>query len=269
MRRRASPVRSTPRRTFKIQPVSSAEVEEQGSWVIYGESGSGKTTLSSSFPGKRLVLDINDHGLSSISDVKGTDYIRIQSFDQLREVYWMLRDEKHPYKTVVLDTLTQAQSMLVTEIAGDRAAKLGKSPDDWGVMKKQEWGEVAAALKTLTSDLRSLPMEVVFLAQTRTMDGEEDFEGEVYPQAGPRLMPSVRAHVCAEAGVIAQTFVREREIKSKKNPDRARRVVEYCVRLGPSQSFITKVRKPKDVQVPEVLADPSYEDILSIIKGDE
>jgi hypothetical protein len=38
--------------------------------------------------------------------------------------------------------------------------------------------------------------------------------------------------------------------------------------VGPDPIYITKIRKPRSIEPPKLIVDPSYEDIVNIIKGD-
>lgn len=240
------------------------------SWVFYGRAGSGKTTLAGTFPGPVLFLDCKDDGDDSVSDVKGAKVMDITCWEDLEQAYWWLVQNPGKYKTVVIDTVTQLQQIVVEEIAERKNLK-NKAAGDWGTMTKSDWGDVASRLKTWITNFRDLDMEVVFLAQDRTFNvGEEgDTDGMLDPEVGPRLSPSVMSHLCAAVSVIGHTFIRSRIVKSKikGKMSQEKEIKEYCIRLGPSASYITKFRKPKAVSLPDFLVDPTYEEILETIKG--
>lgn len=217
------------------------------------------------------MIDIRDDGTDSIIGVKNLDVLRVNSLEEIEDAYWWLVRNPGKYDTVILDTVSMWQFMKVMDIVGEKAKKLGKQPTDWGVMTKQQWGEVAGYMKTWITDFRDLPMETVFLAQQRTFNVDEDGnnEGEIDPEVGPSLSPSVMHHLCAASSVIGCTFVRTRTIKKKVNKKTIKKEkTEYCVRLGPSASYITKFRKPRNISLPDFLTDPTYEEILETIKGD-
>lgn len=249
--------------------------KKRRSWAFYGRAGTGKSTLASSFPAPILFLDIRDDGDDSYADVKGIDVRDITSTQDLEDTYWWLKQNPDKYKTVVWDTVTGAQQMRVEEtVANSRVhAKFrNKSAGDYGTMTKGQWGDVASWLKTWIINYRDLPMEVIFLAQDRVFnDGEEsDAEGEIDPEVGPRLSPSVKSALCAAVSVIGNTFIRSREVTREVNgKKRKKEVLEYCLRLGASSVYITKIRKPKSVSLPSFVVDPTFEDILEIIEGEE
>jgi hypothetical protein len=195
----------------------------------------------------------------------------ILEWEDLEHAYWWLVQNPTAYKTVVIDTVTQLQQIVVEEIGSKKADRSGKAAGDWGTMTKGDWGDVASRLKTWITNFRDLPMEVVFLAQDRVFNTEEDdsTDGMIDPEVGPRLSPSVMSHLCAAVSVIGHTFIRSRTEKKKiKGRTIEKEVKEYCLRLGPSASYITKFRKPKSIDLPGFLVDPTYEEILETIKGE-
>lgn len=260
-------------------PVRRAGSATKGrAYAIYGRAGTGKTTLSGTFPGRILLLDLNDRGDDSVSDVDDLDVMDVSDPDDLDDAYWFLKKNPSKYRTVVIDTVTQLQQMFVERIAERKNSKkkggTTKAAGDWGTMTKQDWGEVAAEMKTEITRFRDLPMEVVFLAQDRVFGGEDDDEGGfLEAEVGPRLSPSVNKHLCAAVHVIGNTFLRLKKIKKKTEKNGKEKIVTtekivYCLRVGPNPVYTTKVRKPKDIDVPEYIENPSYDDILEIVNGE-
>jgi hypothetical protein len=241
------------------------------SYVFYGKSGSGKTTIAATFPKPLLLLDCKDEGEDSIADVKGIKVKEVTSAEDIEEIFYYLKENPGKYKSLVIDTMTGLQQIMVEEIA-NKNNKGGKNPGDWGTMRKQDWGDVASKLKRLIIDLRSLPLECVFIAQDRVFNAGDEAEddSELAPEVGPRLMPSVASHLNAAVSVIANTFIRIRYVKKKVNgKEKEVRRIEYCLRVGPNPVYITKIRKSRDVPPPEVIVDASFEDIMEVIKGAE
>ena len=257
----------------------ASDIKRPRSWVFYGRAGSGKTTLACSFPKPLLLIDIRDDGTDSIADVEDVDVFQVRSSEDLTEAYWWLHDNPGKYKTVVLDTMTQLQQIMVEEKSGGKRLKSGKNAGDWGTMTKQDWGDIAGKQKVLITDFRDLPMEVVFIAQDRAFNVEDDgaSDAALNPEIGPRLSPSVMSHLCSSVSIVACTFTRqtitETIVGGKKvgaktiGGKKVKRVIaEYCVRLGPSASYITKFRKPQNIALPDALPSPTYDGILQLIK---
>lgn len=254
----------------RIKPAGDYDPEMK--LVLYGKAGTGKTTLAASFP-KPLLIDISERGSDSVRDIKGLDVIRVRDWQELEMTYWYLKKNDPEYETVIVDTVSYAQELVMRHVLEEKgvsvdSGELGK----WGSMTKRDWGTIASTLKTFLTNLRDLDMNVVFIAHDRIFNaGEEDDEADgITPSVGPRLMPSVASALNAAVSVIGNTFIRERfKLVGEGKKQKEKRIVEYCLRLGPHSYYITKIRKPKSIEAPNVLVDPSYDDIRELMLGKE
>lgn len=250
------------------------DIERRRSFVIYGRSGTGKTTFAGTFPGPILYLDVKDEGTDSISDVKDLEVMEIASLDDLDEAYWWLKENPGEYKTVVIDTVSQLQQIVVEEVASTKKKKSTKRAGDWGSMTKQDWGEVAGILKERLINFRDLSSDdtnVVFIAQDRTFNFEEESDDEqvLAPEVGPALSPSVARTLNAAVTMIGNTFIRMKRVKKEVNGKKKTiEKIEYCLRIGPNPVYVTKVRKAKSFDTPDVIVDPSYDDVMEVINGE-
>lgn len=109
-----------------------ADIDNPQSTVIYGLQGTGKTTLSASWPKPLLLLDFNDKGTDSISDVKGVKVAKVTSIAELEAVYWALKKGKWKFKSVVFDTVTRMQDMFIEDITGSN------EPMSWGSLSRRQ-----------------------------------------------------------------------------------------------------------------------------------
>ena len=269
---RPSPSTRPTRRSneLSLPVVKAKDIKRPSTWVFYGLAGTGKTTLACTFPKPLLLVDIQDEGTDSISDVEGVDVFQAESWADLEQVYWSLASTKHGYKTVVIDTLTQAQDVLIEEIGKNKRLAKGKQLTDWGVLTQREWGEVSGRIKSWISDMKGLGIEVVILAQNRIFDAFEDEHStaEIEPHGGPRAAPSISDHVTAEAFVVGNTVTVEHEVKEKRNGKTiTNKEIRYGLRLGPHRTYITKMRKPQSITLPSYILDPTYQKLTDLSKG--
>lgn len=237
------------------------------SYAFYGRSGSGKTTLSSTFPKPILLLDIMDKGTDSITDVEDVGVWDVTSWDDIEEIYYFLKENPDEYKTVVFDTITQLQQLCIEHVGGGK----NKRPGDWGSLSRREFGEVSGLIKDWVINFRDLPMEVVFLAQERvtTQEEAENPDQMIMPEVGPHVMPSVALALNAAVSVIGNTFVRMRQYRKEVNGKKIeKQEIKYSLRVGPNPVYITKLRKPKDIEPPSIIDNPTHQDIISAIKGE-
>lgn len=255
-----------------------AKVKHHTSTALYGRSGSGKTTLSSTWPTPILYLNIRDNGTDSISDVEDIDVVDIDTSEELKEqILWLHKQAnkgKLIYKTVILDTMSQLQGILVEEFGVSKKIKNanGKRAGDFGTLTKQDWGQIAGDLKSVIMDIRALPVESVFICQERVFNiGDEEDDGldQLEPEVGPKLMPSVKNDLNASVSIIGNTFIRIKTVTKKDDKGRKTKEVKklYCLRVGPNSVYTTKIRKPKGITAPDYIVDPDFAKIKDIMKG--
>lgn len=245
--------------TSKIKPVSKLDIVLAA--LFYGRAGTGKTTIASTFPKPLLILDLQEKGTDSVSDVEDVDVIPVEDWDEVESIYWFLAKSEHKYKTVVIDVVSKLQDYAVDK-AMEEDNKVGQ------LISKRQWGQASGKLKTWITNYRDLidqGINVVFLAHDRAHEGEDGEDGELTPSVGPRMMPSVASTLNAAVNLIGNTMIRETHTKDGLKTVRK---VEYCMRLGPHAYYVTKVRQPKGSYIPDYLEDPSYDKLVALMKGE-
>lgn len=248
----------------KAQPVS--ETDAFVTALFYGRSGTGKTTLASTFPKKLLLLDFRDKGTDSIKDVPNIDVISIVNWEDIESLYWALKKGDHKYKTVVLDTISGMQDLAIKEV------KRENKVDEEDALSRRNWGEVSGMMGQWLMNVRDLPLHIVFLAPDRiknARDEEEEQsyeEGQLEPEVGPAVIPSVARVINAAVKVLGNTYIRQ-TYKAKEG----KRVIitGYMLRIGPNPFYITKIRSPRNFKTPGSIVNPTFEKIRSIMKGEE
>ena len=153
------------------------------SFLIHGSSKAGKTYLADTAPGPRLLLDVegNSRFLKSVKiywDPKTgppptfngeweTCIVYVRDFSTLSTVYQYLASGKHPFKSFILDSVSEAQQRCIDALAGDQAMKL------------QNWGELLRKMSLLIRSYRDLlvhptnPLKaVVITAMTKEKNGK-------------------------------------------------------------------------------------------------
>lgn len=261
----------------KIKSIS--QEEEPITAVFYGKAGTGKTTLLGSFP-KVLHLDVREEGQKVLKKVKGLKSARIETWQDLVDMYWYLKKKNHGFKTVGIDTAGNAQMLAVEEVM--RKHKKKGKPGDWGTMTQKMWGEVSTMCRELFLDYRDLKkigINVGFIAHDRVFkarDDDDDDDDEtvtrIAPHMGPALSPSVVSTLNAAVDLIGETFIGE-EVVIKKHPRTGKKIktkqTEYYLRIGPNTSYITKVRRPKgEDRLPDRIKNPTYDKLVDLIEGD-
>lgn len=224
--------------------------------LVFGEQGAGKTTFMGTMPKPVLILDCNERGTMSIRG-KGHKRIKIRSAEDLENIYWYLYTQKHPFKSLGIDTTTLMGDIVMTGVK--------KADGHEGLPQRKHWGESVAVQKDLLMRFRNLPMNVTFAAQLKRMD-EDSLEDDESKSKVPMLSPAVRAVLGAAVDVIGYMYVKEveKEVKGKLKSS-----YQYRMRIGPSSDILTKVRTIKEVQYPAILVNPTFDKIFGILTKEE
>ncbi len=207
----------------------------------------------------------------------------MEEWSDFEDAYWFLNeggiyqgtDPKYKgmkYQTGAIDTITQLQGMALWDIQGIRPEAVG-----WATLTRKQWGAVSSRMKEWVLLFRDLPLNTVFSAQHKAFNMPEEelivTGGKTMtvldPEVGPSLMPSVARTLNAAVHCIGNTFIHETVTKTTVK----KKIVEtvemgYGLRIGPNTVYITKVRNPKSIITPQTINDPSYDKLITVIRGE-
>lgn len=155
--------------------------------LIFGRPGSGKTTFASTAPSPIFLSA--EAGLLSIAHKKPHAII-ISTLKDLQDAYHYLNTEKHGYKTVVIDSITEINEIVKAEI---------EQKNNRGI-SKNDWGEVLSKLKKIIRDFRDLPMHCIFLAQ-ESIEKDDDTIVRIYPSLNGKAATEILA-ACDVVGYL-------------------------------------------------------------------
>jgi hypothetical protein len=249
----------------RIIPVSEATPYVRA--LFYGRNGKGKTRLAASGP-KTLIIDVNEEGTKSVRNYKDAYVYFVKKFEQLDWVYWYLKEGKHEYETVVIDTLTQAQKLAMKFVLGEAEDRDPNRPT--GLPDRRAWGQMTELMRPVIFNYRNLPMHVVFVCQERIDRGsdEEEESGEVRPRIVPDLSPGLRADAMGAVEIMGRVYRRPvRRGKGKKETI----VWQTRMLVGDHEDYETKDRTG---QLGEVVRNPTMQMMIEASKhlpeeGDE
>ena len=119
--------------------------------LVYGASGTGKTVFAATSP-TPLFLDM-EGGLLSVAG--RVDRAEIKSFGDLKEAYRYLKAGEHKYATVVLDSLTELEKIVMGAVLAEAGCE---------VPRHGEWNLWTTRMRDIVRAFRDLPMNVVMTA---------------------------------------------------------------------------------------------------------
>lgn len=151
--------------------------------LIHGASKVGKSTLSVTAPAPRLYLDVES--ASRFLDIKrkhwdpykeappepdgtwDTCVVQTRDWGVVERVYQWLSSGKHPFKSLIIDSISELQGRFLEKEAGR------------GQITQQQWGNAYRSVGGLVRDIRDLTMHptnpiecVVMTAMTKNVDGK-------------------------------------------------------------------------------------------------
>lgn len=151
--------------------------------VVYGPSKSGKSTLGDTTPAPRVVLDAEMGSRFTPSrkiawdptryappvpdGTWDTAIVTVRDYQTVNSAYTWLNSGNHPFRSVVLDSISEIQQRGVDDIAGS------------DLMKTQDWGTLLRRVSELVRNFRDLtthptnPLDaVIFIAMARKYENE-------------------------------------------------------------------------------------------------
>lgn len=248
------------------------EISNAFTVLIYGQNGTGKTRTASTFPKPLLLADIREKGTDSIKTIPDIKVRKITKWEDVELLYWFLKTQnnklKTPFKTLVLDTVTQLEQLAIAYVMNKEAQEFGfeiNSKADMDMPKIRDYGNAAALLKAWMIRFRDLVEDDIYVAFNvqEKRDGSEEVDEDKH-EVFPQLMQSIRGILGGAVTHIIHTEIRE---VTKTVQGQIRSFPVYVARIGPSPKYLTKFRVPPAISVPQFMLNPSYEQIRDLMEG--
>lgn len=175
--------------------------------VLYGPPGAGKTVLAAGAPAP-LLLDVENGSRSLLNHewTKSVIRIPIAKFEEIEELVWEKREDKPelaPFKTWIIDTHTELQSSLLSQIVKEKNQK--DSSRNAYAAQQLDYKENTEMLRRLVVALRDLPINVIYIAHAAEAKDESD--GKIYtrPAYTPKLAETMKGLVDFQGYLTAET----------------------------------------------------------------
>lgn len=235
---------------------------------LYGRGKTGKTRFACTGPKPLLIIGAED-GTKSVAKTKGVDFFLLSHSDEIKQILTDPLLER--YKTIVLDTASRLQDLILCEVLGWKELPAQGS---WGMASRQQFGEMALRTKTILREILNFPGHVIITAHERNFKDEEGEASELlFPSVGSALSPSVSGWLNGAVDYIFQTFVRAqvasstqtiagKQITSEKKTGK----YEFCLRMGVHSIFLTGCRMA-DGSPPDVVVNATFDQVYQIVTG--
>ncbi len=247
---------------------------------LYGRSGTGKTQLASTFPPPILYIICSGNERSGELRTADTPAnrkrIKTVTLQDSCELALLVeyQAEEQPFRTVVLDHATGLQDLTLKEILGIDKIPVQKS---WGLATRDQYSQSTIQCKELMRAMLNLRCNVVIVAQERNF-GEEGASDIIAPSIGAALTPSLAGWLHPTCDYVCQTFIRKKIITKTQTVGQGKMAkqvpqridtgeVEFCLRTAADAVYASKFRLPKGTHLPDVIVDPDYDKIITLIRG--
>ena len=122
-------------------------------FLLYGREKIGKTSLASRFP--KALFCMFEPGAKA----KEVFQMPVNSWTRFRKIVTMLRDDKHDFRTVVIDTVDICFRRCVRHV-NKGLGIMHSSEEEWG----KGWDLVSEEFQLVVSELTNLGLGVVFIS---------------------------------------------------------------------------------------------------------
>lgn len=231
---------------------------------IFGFSGTGKTRLAGTFneEGPLLHMICSSNGLEEATSLKGMEDIKIVEVQAGEEVpIFVDYAVQHGFKTVVLDHLGGYCDVVLAEVLG-----LDKLPEQrtWKTAKRDDFMDLSQRVKSYLRTGMDANINFIIIAQERAFTKGMEDEDVIVPFITVASTPTIAKWIEPSVNYMCHTFKRFKKKKVGKGR-RARWVdtneIEYCLKVGADPYYITKFRVPVGTELPDVIVDPTCEQL--------
>jgi hypothetical protein len=251
-----------------VKIVSAVDMDGELNAIVYGRSSAGKTHLLGTAQeiGRTLVVDF-DRGASTLRGVSNVDIVRPNSWAEIQDVYRLIRETKHGYAVVALDSLTECMKKHST---GHVMGELNPVDDSYVDLaravtaNRNEWGRVREQMQKLIRAFRDLAylrngraVIVIMTALERYSRDESTFS--------PHLMGSLSL----ECGALVDAVLRLSRQESQPDEHGHRATRRYLLTdEHTDMAGRLYMAKNRGNRLPKGIWEPSLTDIVKGWRGE-
>jgi hypothetical protein len=239
-----------------VQIQKPSEIKETGECLaLYGVAGSGKTTLAatatrSALGSPLLYVDV-EGGVRAIRHLDDVDVLEVGSWSELESIRREIKLQRHDYKCIVFDNMSEMQAMNMKHIVGNETPQI------------QHWGKSTADLLAFTREMRDLTsrsdLNVILIAWD--YPEKEESTGIVKRQIG--FTPSLAEKFPGIINTVGHITI-------KNNPPFYTRMLGFA----PGPRTDAKLRRSQidsamsiPLEIPFGLDQPLMADLLEALRG--
>jgi hypothetical protein len=222
--------------------------------LIFGPSGQGKTvflgTAQEDDRTSPMLLLSFEGGHSSLAGLD-IEIAPIKSWEDYNEVYDLLTNENHGYKSIGIDSISETHTFALLDILN----KQGESRRDPDLIEQGDYGKASTQMRRFLRTFRDLPVHVFYTALAKEIKD---------PRAGMVKVPAMAGQLAEEVPGIMDTVGYLAIEPPEEDEDEEKRILL----LKNYPKFRTKVRTPWQVQVPDEIENPTITSLMDTLGFD-
>ena len=233
--------------------------------LIYARNKVGKTYFSAQAP--NVLIADPEHGTDALVKTNPAVF-PVDSWEDVDEFYRYLKAGKHDYEWAVCDSFTRMHNMalrFVMKLQEER--DLDRIP---GMVRRQDYGKAGELTKGMLYNFLSLPMNVIFTCQERTIevsqydDEEGDELGNTLTRVVPDLPNSARSAINGVVDLIGRMYVERIKVRVKGSKE-IREIDQRRLWVAPHEAYDTGYRS--DYKQPDFIKNPTPTKLVDMMLG--
>lgn len=230
--------------------------------LVYARNKKGKTRFCASAGQDDVLILDPEEGTEGMTKLNPHVW-PINSWQDFDDAYQYCKTGKHNYKWVAVDGLTRLSNMslrFVMRLGEER--DLTRTP---GLVQKQDYGKAGELLKGMMWNFHTLDMGVIYTAQERVMEVENDPDQDDEDAEAasvmyvPDLPKGARSAVNSIVDVIGRLYTVRLD-----HPKTGLKVVQRRLWLAPHVAYDTGYRS--DYLMPDYVKGPTVPKIVQLLR---
>lgn len=232
-------------------------------FLVHAPPGIGKTWLAGTAadePTMRPVLFIDTEGGTLTIRGKDVQIVNVKSYVDMVKVIKWLRENPDKFKTVVLDSLTEFQKIVMQEIIRAEVANSPRARDP-EVPEQRDWQKSHERIRKVVRGLRDIPnTHIIFTCLTREVKAEGDGPITFKPSLPGQLADEIAGFIDIVGYLHIERTVET--VDGKRNPTLARRI-----QFQPGKQRV--IVKDRSDNLGTIIEDPTLPKMMAAIRGDK